>query len=341
MPRPLKGERPWPTTEVAADVPDITVTHTLNSNYLRIKPNNHCAAVCTYAAGGVIIAFYTGREGTKEQRVVLVRWHPMKGYSLLRVLPVDTGNPVLWSEPDGGFSLLFSRFERTGGWVWADCSLWLVKFDDKARPTGVDQFPAKKGLLGRCPPILALRREKGSLLLPLYSETPAYGAIYLRRGPQGSWKRLGTIGRERGIVMQSSLWTMDGQYFSFSRNHKRPEYMGEKRKAWYSRSEDGRRWDPVKPSVVYDNTDNSILVVNNGPDSWVVWNQGEGRGALMLAPLQKPHAGIQLNTGPMGSYPNYCWEGRDLHLVWTETVGSYRDIAHRVIRGFRQRVENT
>lgn len=328
---PAPQESPSPI-DPPDSFPALDTLFTRGRALLSYKTFNHCATICPHPDGAVL-AFYTGREGTPDQSVVCLIWREStNSYHTLFHLPEGTGNPVLWYE-SGRFSLLYSRFEDYKSWVWANCSLWMTQILDDQVHTY--RFPARKGLLGRCPPIESVSSED-TLLLPLYHEKPAFGVIYARKGINGTWKRHGTIGRGENTVMQPTLWSVGKSHLALCRNSSR-KISGGTAKAWFSSSRTGRTWMDIEPSLIFNNSNNSILVVPHDVDSWVVWNDDPtGRRSLSMAQIWAVDSTKRrLNVGEYAAYPNYCWVGRDLHLVWTEAFeGAYR-IAHQVFRGFR------
>lgn len=318
------------------EVGPFTVSSSQGGYELRAEGFSHCPTVCAYE-GGALIAFYTGREGTEQQRVVVVRWdRRSRLYSLIATFPGGTGNPVIWQETDSSATLLFSRFEWTGeAPPWADCSLWLSRIIG-----GVvgepERFPARRGLVGRCQPVEALRTRRPSLILPLYHEKPAYGALYIRRGLHRPWERSGTIGKEHGHLMQPALWTQFGDYHVLCRNYTGPSFGS----AYYSKSRGGRNWSTIKVSPI-ENYNNSIVVVPTRQGPWIVWNATRGRSALTLGRLGMEGAvptvvGRYSLTGPgeHGAYPNWGSVDGDLHLVWQGAGVGGTCITHQIIEGF-------
>ncbi len=299
--------------------------------------NNHCATVAAHPLGA-LIAFYTGRECGPDQRVVVVLWDSARDvYIPIAALSSGTGNPVLWAEPDGTVGMLFSQFEGKN-W-WTHCRLWTMEFgpasdswDNGIRSSIPVPFPANIGLVGRCPPIWSARGD-GALLMPLYHERPAWGVLYRRRKPGGPWKWWATIGRHNDCLMQPAIWYDQGRYWALCRSTKPRELPW----ALMSSSDNARgRWGSIWASR-WPNQHNSIVVIPDGDNTQVVWNE-EHRRKLMIGPVHGPElGGVQLNPTavPHASYPNWAWVGRDLHLVWTQGVGT-RKIVHRIMKDFKK-----
>lgn len=291
----------------------------------------HCATICKYKKN-IIIAYYEGQECTNNQRVVIEIWAGDK-LILRNSLYPKTGNCVL-APSNNRLELIYSYFNDTNmdgkvcsinGQVrrWQYCSNWVAEIKSiQLDNTEVVYFNTKAlqiqpsiGFLTRCNPI-TVDNER---ILPLYHEKYAYGRI-MKQSNYSDWYTCGDIGMNnpRGFRMiQPTLWC-DGSLHSLSRN-----FSNEKSFAIYSRSVDmGHTWSEPKLSEI-DNHNNSLVVAHDSTSNpWVIWNYGYRRNNLVLGKLDglKAVPLLKLNKTINGSYPNYCWDKGDLHIVHTDGV---------------------
>ena len=300
----------------------------------KISPHGHCASICAFN-GGTLLTYYNGPECTNQQAVNLEYWRDDKLIDHKRLLN-KTGNPVLIPMNQQKACLIFSYFHDTDGknrpvnpvQRWMFCSNWktIVSLkDNKLQFLPIDQFETDTftGYLVRCAPI----QINKTWLLPVYREHNCYGQIFASSDGY-KWSPRGRIGDNinqqsgrfgSGVLIQPTIW-YDAKLKSLSRD------VTNKMRAWYSESEDmGWTWSqPIQTDIWNDN--NSVVVVHkaNTVRPHIIWNNGPGRGTLMLGALEglKAIPLLQLNVldGEVqrAAYPNYCFDDKKrLHIVFT------------------------
>jgi hypothetical protein len=298
-----------------------------------VRPYGHCASIC-YAQDKIWLVYYQGPECSDQQRVIVECLENDVKIASRHFAPL-TGNCILIPKKNGP-RIIVSKFEdidadnntpRFPVERWIFCSNWtctLTLSDKIIKSTRPSRIPLRPltGYLTRCNPI----NHNGQWLLPLYREHNCYGLI-LASKDTNRWTILGTIGQVNdtsngrfgsGILIQPTLWHDGISLHSLSRD------VSKNRRAWYAKSIDGgKNWStPILSNV--SNYNNSLVMIHDDtPEPWLVWNYGAGRSILALGKWQpdtlsaKPL--IKLNMSSSASYPNYCFDQQQrLHIVHSD-----------------------
>lgn len=304
----------------------------MKTNYIK-KQHVHCSTICQHK-DGVLLAYYVGPECRDEQHVQ-IEFYTNDELKSSYTLHKKTGNCILIPQTKNEAIIIYSHFNDTNGITypnnpverWAYCSNWvsiITTLNDTiviSEPMPLNTQPGI-GYLTRCAPIYLYKQW----LLPIYHEKPGYGTI-LKSQHGLNWRTAGHIGLQLNKCIQPTIWEYGNTIYSLSRNTSKTH-----KTAWYSYSNDfGETWNDIVSTSI-DNTNNSLVVINNNnKNPLIVWNKGYGRHNLMLGRLNQDDLTIKqykkLNRGPTGSYPNYCFDNDgSLHIVHTDHL----NIAHHI-----------
>lgn len=294
------------------------------------RTRGHCASLCNHMYG-LLASYYIGAECSDHQRIVVEFWYGKK--KVTRRFPYKTGNSILIPTSQDEATIIMSYFEDEDDagnkpvnavQRWMFCSNWQSKL--RYSGTGKIWCSAKErlelpiGYLVRCTPI----RVNETWLLPVYREHNCHGLI-LTSQDGWNWTQSGTIGAEEqqesgrfgtGVLIQPTLWTDGTKLYSLSRD------VTEKQRAWYAESANlGKTWTKPKQVALW-NANNSVVAVQDGTNSpWLIWNHGAHRHRLVIGKWDpQTHSALPslMINDYHGSYPNYCWHGDKLHVIYTE-----------------------
>lgn len=298
---------------------------------------NHCSSIIVPHKIGQVIVGYCGRECTDEQRVFIF----YNGQYI--TLEPKTGNPIIWQH-DNKINILYSKFEdisEDGSDKpyspvdrWKFCSNHHIQIDsDKFLNEGFDAFRNEStkvdgmfGLLARCQPVVF----NSECLIPMYREKDPLCEIWLLNGKElvkkssfgmvdSEWMTLNNAMNSNlgaGIAIQPTLAISKNGLTAYMRNVSRSN-----KTAWVSSSSDGIIWTALMPTLI-PNENNSLVYINSEDKKhkYIIYSSDRSRSDIRLfntAKKKSINIGRELySCGRISySYPNYAWDGDDLHIV--------------------------
>lgn len=286
---------------------------------------HHCSSIVVVPGLGRVIAAYLGPECEDAQKVFVMA---LDKPGLLLKLSKKTGNPLLWHDKlNSKIYLLYSLFEDKDDkgnkplsmvQRWMYCSTWLAELDPITFTLKNEhKVDGGFGLLARCAPYTVA----GRTYVPLYREKDPRCELWEIRN--GSLYRVSIFGDKLrpgfsnsklgdGIAIQPTLIFHDNALLAFCRN-----VNVDAKNAWVFKSHDfGLSWSDPSDTPL-PNHNNSLVAIPWRDDYMVVLNNDRQRGEIFLSNRYNTmRLGIPIvGTRSSYSYPNYCIDGDDLHII--------------------------